>query len=67
MIAARLDHYPYGNPESYELRMLSLNVYRPGGQILIWRGTASGSISTDATSGDLAAAVQGILAPFPPK
>ena len=57
----------YGSAEGYELRILGLNVYRPDGRTLIWRGTASGSISTDAASGDLNKAVQGILAAFPPK
>ena len=34
---------------------------------LIWRGTAFGSISTDAASADLKKAVHGILSNFPPK
>ena len=67
VIAVRLDNYPYGSAESYELRWLGLNVYRADGQTLIWRGTASGSISTDAAAGDLNKAVQAILAGFPPK
>jgi hypothetical protein len=67
IISVRLDNYPYWSAESYELRWLSLNVYRADGQTLIWRGTASGSISTDAASGDLNKAVQAILAGFPPK
>ena len=67
VISVRLDNYPYGSAESYELRWLGLNVYRADGQTLIWRGTASGSISTDAASGDLNKAVQAILAGFPPK
>jgi hypothetical protein len=67
VISVRLDNYPYGSAESYELRWLSLNVYRADGQTLIWRGTASGSISTDAAAGDLNKAVQAILAGFPPK
>jgi hypothetical protein len=66
VIAVKLDNYPYGSAESYELRTLDLNVYRADGQTLIWRGTASGSISTDAASGDLNSAVQSILAAFPP-
>ena len=66
VIAVKLDNYPYGSAEGYELRTLDLNVYRADGQTLIWRGTASGSISTDAASGDLNSAVQGILAAFPP-
>ena len=67
VMSVRLENYPYGSAESYELRMLALNVYRTDGQTLIWRGTASGSISTDAASGDLNSAVQAILAAFPPK
>jgi hypothetical protein len=66
LISVRLENYPVGTSESYELRMLGLNVYRADGQTLIWRGTASGSISTDAASSDLKNAVQGILAAFPP-
>jgi hypothetical protein len=66
VIAVRLENYPVGTSESYELRMLGLNVYRADGQTLIWRGTASGSISTDAAAADLRNAVQGILATFPP-
>jgi hypothetical protein len=66
VISVRLENYPYGSAEGYELRMLALNVYQADGQTLIWRGTASGSISTDAASGDLNSAVQGILAAFPP-
>lgn len=66
LISVRLENYPVGTSESYELRMLGLNVYRADGQTLIWRGTASGSISTDAAVSDLKNAVQGILAAFPP-
>ena len=51
----------------YQLRMLTLNIYRPDQKELVWRGTASGTIHTDAASGDLKQAVQGILANFPPK
>jgi hypothetical protein len=63
----KLENYPVGVSEGYELRILDLNVYRPDGRTLIWRGTASGSISTDAASADLRNAVQAILAAFPPK
>jgi hypothetical protein len=66
VISVKLENYPYGSAEGYELRMLGLNVYRADGQTLVWRGMASGSISTDAASGDLSSAVQGILAAFPP-
>jgi hypothetical protein len=67
VILVRPESYPVGGSESYELRILDLNVYRPDGRTLIWRGTASGSISTDSASGDLKKAVEGILAAFPPK
>jgi hypothetical protein len=67
VILVKLENYPYGSAEGYELRMLALNVYRADGQPLIWRGTASGSISTDAASRDLNGAVQAILAAFPPR
>lgn len=73
---------------SYQLRMLTLNVYKIGRDMpspsdthkmsihkhttienkeLVWRGTAFGCINTDAASGDLRKAVQGILSNFPPK
>jgi hypothetical protein len=68
VIRVKLENYPFDSAEGYyELRMLGLNVYRADGQTLIWRGTASGSISTDAASGDLNSAVQAILAVFPPR
>jgi Domain of unknown function (DUF4136) len=66
VISVRLENYPVGTSESYELRMVGLNVYRADDRTLIWRGTASGSISTDAASSDLRNAVEGILAAFPP-
>jgi hypothetical protein len=52
---------------SYQLRMLSLNIYRREGKELIWRGTAPGYINTDAASNDLRNAVSDVLAKFPPK
>jgi hypothetical protein len=73
---------------SYQLRALTLNVYKTRRDMpsssdmpkmsmhkettienkeLVWRGTASGCINTDATSGDLKHAVEGILSHFPPK
>jgi hypothetical protein len=60
----------YEQESRYGLRMLTLNIYKSQQKELIWRGTASeriGSISTDAASGDLRRAVQGILSKFPPK
>lgn len=53
--------------QGYELQALTLKVYRVSDQILLWKGTASGSISTDATSKDLRKAVETTLATFPPK
>ena len=67
VILVRLDNYPFGSAEGYELRMLGLNVYRADGQTLIWRGTVSDSVSTDGASDDLKKAVQDILAAFPPR
>jgi hypothetical protein len=55
----------YSSP--YKLRMLTLNVYKSEPNQLIWRGTAYGSICTDAPYKDLNEAMQGILANFPPK
>jgi hypothetical protein len=51
----------------YQLRMLTLNIYKSEQKELVWRGTAAGNIRTDAASGDLRKAVEGILANFPPK
>ena len=51
---------------SHELRALSLNVSRADTNQLVWRGVATGSIRSDASSNDLSSAVQGILANFPP-
>jgi hypothetical protein len=64
--------YHYG----YQLRMLTLSIYKirhdipsPVGMSreLVWRGTASGTINTDAASSDLKQAVEGILMNFPPR
>jgi hypothetical protein len=51
---------------SYELRALSLNVFRADTNQLVWRGVATGTIRSDATYGDLSAALQDILRSFPP-
>lgn len=51
----------------YELRMLTLDIYLVETKKLIWRGTALGTINTDAASSDLKEAVRGILAKLPPK
>ncbi len=51
----------------YQLRMLTLKIYRGESKELIWRGTAPGAINTDAASNDLQKAVQDILDKFPPQ
>jgi hypothetical protein len=61
-VAIRYDSSGY----SYELRSLSLNFSRTDTNQMVWRGLATGTIRTDAASGDLSTAVQGILANFPP-
>jgi hypothetical protein len=57
----------FGNRVSYQIQELTLSVYRADMKQLVWRGTALGSISIDATSEDLKHAVEGILSNFPPK
>jgi len=54
------------NPNGYELRSLALSVARPDGKE-VWRGLATGTIRTDAASGELQKVVTGLLASFPPK
>jgi len=53
--------------DGYQIRMLTLNIYRRESKELIWRGTAPGYINTDAASNDLQNAVRDVLAKFPPK
>ena len=43
----------YEGGYSYELRALTLNVFRASNNELVWRGMATGAIKTDAASGDL--------------
>ena len=50
----------------YQLGMLTLSMHKSEKRELVWRGTASGSIYTDAASGDLKRVVQAILSKFPP-
>jgi Domain of unknown function (DUF4136) len=57
----------YEGGSANELRVLSINVYRADKNELVWRGTAMGAIRTDAASGDLRNAVEGMLLNFPPK
>jgi hypothetical protein len=60
--------YEY-DPDSYStlLRTLNLNISRADNNELVWRGTAAGTIRTDATSSDVKNAVEVILANFPKK
>jgi hypothetical protein len=51
----------------YQLRTITLNIYKSENRELIWRGSAFGNIKTDAASEDLKQAVEGILLNFPPK
>jgi len=50
----------------YQLQMLTIAIQKADSKQLIWRGTASGSISNDTAKSDLKNAVEGILAKFPP-
>lgn len=59
--------YSYSYSSPYELRRLTLNISRADNKQLVWRGTAAGPIRTDAASGDLKKAVEGMLVNFPPK
>lgn len=60
-----LDPYNYGY--GYELRALTLSISRAGDNMLVWRGLATGAMKTDAASGELKKAVEGMLVNFPPK
>lgn len=53
--------------KAFQLRMLSLNIARSDTREIIWRGTATGDIKTDADSKKLAEIVSGLLANFPPR
>ncbi len=53
--------------KNFQLRMLTLNVARADTREMVWRGTATGDIKTDAASKDLEEIVEGILSNFPPK
>ena len=88
MLSMNYEFESFTYRDTYQLRMLTLNIYQitlgmssPAGTPkmpmqkesnvanteLVWRGTAFGTINTDAASGDLRDAVQGILSHFPPK
>jgi hypothetical protein len=57
----------YGSYYGYDLHVLTLNVARAEDNRLVWQGRARGNIKTDASSGELKKAVEGMLANFPPK
>ena len=58
----------YGmNSYSYQIQVLTIAIQKADSGQLIWRGTASGSISNDTSSSDLKNAVEKILEKFPPK
>ncbi len=57
----------YEGSDVYEIRALTLYVSRADSNALVWRGAATGTIKTDASSGDLKNAVEGILVNFPPR
>ena len=56
----------YSN-DGYQLRTLTLKIYQRESKEIIWRGTAPGTINTDAASNDLKSAVESVLSKFPPK
>jgi len=47
--------------------VLTLNLARADDKELVRQGRASGAIRTDASSGELKKAVEGMLASFPPR
>ena len=59
------DSYYYGGGS--DLRVLTLNLARADDKELVWQGRARGAIRTDASSGELKKAVEGMLASFPPR
>jgi hypothetical protein len=60
-------NYEVEYSQTFQLRMLTLNMARADNRELVWRGTATGDIKTDAASRDLEKIVAGILAHFPPQ
>ncbi len=58
----------YGSNDHYQIQELTLSVYRTEKkELVLGGGSALGSISIDAASGDLKHAVEGVLSNFPPK
>lgn len=59
--------YDFAHGKNYQLEALTIYIARADNRQVIWRGTASGSIGTDAGSKELEGVVTGILTSFPPK
>lgn len=49
----------------FQLQLLTVNVARTDNNVLLWRGLATGTIKTDAASGDLKNVVQEMFVNFP--
>ena len=60
-------NYEAAYDQGFQLRMLTLNIARADNREMIWRGTATGDLKTDAASRKLEEIVAGILANFPPQ
>ena len=67
LIAATCESEYGVNRYGYEIRILTLHIQKADSKQMIWPGSATGTTNTDAASGDLKKAVEGILANFPPK
>jgi hypothetical protein len=67
LVSTSYEHEVTVTEYSYQLRMITLNIYKSENKELIWQGTAFGPISTDAASEDLRRAVQDVLSNFPPR
>jgi hypothetical protein len=67
LVSMSYEHEVVNSKYIYQLRMMTLNIYKSENKELIWRGSAFGTINTEAASDDLRQAVQGILSNFPPK
>jgi hypothetical protein len=67
LISMSYEHEVTVTKYNYQLRVLTLNIYKSENKELIWQGTASGPIKTDAASEDLRQAVQDVLSNFPPR
>jgi hypothetical protein len=67
LVSMSYEHEVINSKYIYQLRMITLSIYKSENKELIWRGSAFGAIKTDAASEDLRRAVEGILLNFPPK